>query len=196
MGASERKRSGREGVALPLTREKRLLAWARGRRASGAAGSSSWAQCTHYGAGAAYQAVPPGAPYSSEPPCNRRNRHTPQPATSFRARRFDDAICSREKTTPPYFLTWFVPPRAPNRHCLRMAARERPRQGPGSRGSGSRISGVGVVRGAWGVTPGRPRVVLILSFSDFGRWRLLRIPLHIRSRLSSPPPNPVLWSRY
>ncbi|XP_013376945.1 PREDICTED: uncharacterized protein LOC106150057 [Chinchilla lanigera] len=76
--------------------------------------SRSETQSAHEGAGAAYQAVPPGAPYSSEPACNRRNCHTTQHATSFRARRSDDAISLRQKVTPPYrgFCSQLRPPHA------------------------------------------------------------------------------------
>lgn len=49
-------------------------------------------------------------------------------------------------------------PRVLKGHCARLAARGCPGQGPGCQRPGSRISGVGVVRSAWGMTPERTRV--------------------------------------
>lgn len=95
---------GRHGRELPLGPVGRGLdsrvGELRGLRTSAPAAPTPRASAmpsVHGGAAAAYQAVPPGAPYKAEPLCNRRNRHTPQHATSFRESRFDDAISPRAK---------------------------------------------------------------------------------------------------
>lgn len=94
------------------------------------------------GAGAAYQAVPPGAPYTSEPPCNRRNRHTPQHTTSFRARRFDDAISTRAKRPRPHpWARPAAPPLALRASVFGGGARGRSRASPVAADLGSLVLG-------------------------------------------------------
>lgn len=127
---------GRHGRELPLGPVGRGLdsrvGELRGLRTSAPAAPTPRASAmpsVHGGAAVAYQAVPPGAPYKAEPLCNRRNRHTPQHATSFRESRFDDAISPRakkkykNKKSPPTPHPWArlaaPPPRAASRSVRR-----------------------------------------------------------------------------
>lgn len=67
------------------------------------------------------------------PPCNRRNRHTPQHATSFRARRVDDVIKPRKPLSLPPGSS--APPRPREAGAVvDRAARGRPRADPATAG--------------------------------------------------------------
>ena len=95
----------REGLARPFPRDTERCAGDPGGPLVSQLrpGGLTEAQRARKGARAAYHAVCPSrrSVLCRNPQCDRRNHHTPPHATSFRARRFDDAICSREKTTPP-----------------------------------------------------------------------------------------------
>lgn len=70
------------------------------------------------------------------PPCNRRNRHTPQHATSFRARRVDDVIKPRKTLPHPRARPPRPSPLRPREASAVVggAARRRPRADPAAAG--------------------------------------------------------------